>query len=323
MDRQPKDAGRVFVRRTDIRSLLQKAGLLLGALFLGWAAQAQSTTTTPTDSTHHQYGMRHGWGHRPGADSLTKASGFHRHPGGQDGFRRPDGQRGFGREGWANRGGRKGGRDGWANRGGRGGHRGFGHGRGGFGRGERIPYTPEQRKQVAAINKDYHQKAQDLFKQDNLTLKQYKADLVSLQKEKKDKMAALLTPQQKDELAARRKRMDENRQVMEVARLERLKLRLNLTDDQVARIKAGQENLHSQVKAIHENDNLLPQQKMEQMKALLAKRNDTYKAVLTPEQYSQFEKMHEHGFGRPGGFDHGGRRFGGPGAAGPGGTGAI
>ena len=285
--------------------ILKKAGLLLGALFLGWAAQAQSTTTTSADSTHHQYGMHHGWGHRPGGDSLAKGNGFHR-PGGQDGFRRPDGQRGFGREGWANRGGR-------------------GHGRGGFGRGrgERIHYTPEQRKQVAAINKDYHQKAQDLFKQDNLTLKQYKAGLVTLQKEKKDKMAALLTPQQKDELAARRKRMDENRQVMEVARLERLKLRLNLTDDQVAKIKAGQENLHSQVKAIHENDNLLPQQKMEQMKALLAKRNDTYKAVLTPEQYSQFEKMHEHGFGRPGGFDHGGHRFGGPGASGPGGTGGT
>jgi protein-disulfide isomerase-like protein with CxxC motif len=170
------------------------------------------------------------------------------------------------------------------------------------------------------INKDYRQKSQDLYTQDNLTLKQYKAGLIALQKDKKAKLAALLTPQQKDQLAARRKRMDENRQVMQVAHLERLKLRLNLTDDQVARIKAGQENLHSQVKAIHENDNLLPRQKMEQMKTLLAKRNDTYKTVLTPEQYSQFEKMHGHGHSRPGGFDHGGHRFGGP--AGPGGDGS-
>ena len=143
-----------------------------------------------------------------------------------------------------------------------------------------------------AINKEYRQKSEDLFKQDNSTLKQYKAGLLALQKEKKDKLAALLTPQQKDQMAARKKRMDENRQVMEVARLERLKLHLSLSDDQVAKIKAGQENLRSQFKAIHENDNLLPQQKMEQMKALMAKRNDTYKSVLTPEQYTQFEKMH-------------------------------
>lgn len=155
-----------------------------------------------------------------------------------------------------------------------------------------IHYTPEQRKQLMAIKKEYHQKSQDLFNQDNITLKEYKAGLVALQKEKKEKMAALLTPQQKDEVAARKSRMDENRKVMEAAHLERLKLRLNLTDDQVAKIKADNENLHNQVKAIHENDNLLPQQKREQMKALLAKRTDTYKSVLTPGQYSQFEKMH-------------------------------
>ena len=304
---------------------LKKGSSLLAALFLIWAtqtqAQTQGLTNVPADSTHHQYGMHHGWGHRPGGDSLAKAGGFHRGPGSHEGWNNGEGAKG----GWQGGHGWKGhdGREGWASRGHNGmgrshgfrGHRGMGH------RGEGIHYTPDQRKQLIAINKDYRQKSQDLFKQDNLTLKQYKAGLIALQKDKKAKMAALLTQPQKDQLAARRKRMDENRQVMEVARLERLKLRLNLTDDQVAKIKAGQENLHSQVKAIHENDDLLPQQKMEQMKALLAKRNDTYKTVLTPEQYSQFEKMHEHGFGRPGGFDHGGHRFGGP--AGPGGGGGT
>jgi hypothetical protein len=159
-----------------------------------------------------------------------------------------------------------------------------------------------------AINKDFKQKSEALFAQDNITLKQYKAGLIALQKDKKAKLAALLTPQQKNEMAERRKRMTENAQVMEVTRLERLRLHLNLTDDQVAKLKAGQESLRSQVKAIHENDNLLPQEKREQMKTLLAKRNDTYKSVLTPDQYSQFEKMHRHGRG-PGGGGPGGHRF--------------
>ena len=306
---------------------LKKGSFLLAALFLTWIAQAQAQkglTNLPPDSVNNQYGMHHSWGHRPGGDSLAKANGFHH---GHDGWNNGDGARGDGARGWQGRRGwqRQGhrGQEGWASRG----HEGFQHGRGGHrGRGQGIHYTPDQRKQLMAINKDYRQKSQDLFKQDNLTLKQYKTGLIALQKEKKDKMAALLTPQQKDQLTARRKRMDENRQVMEVARLERLKLRLNLSDDQVARIKTGQENLHSQVKAIHENDDLLPQQKMEQMKALLAKRNDTYKAVLTPEQYSQFEKMHEHIFSRPGGFDHGDHRFRGPagtGSASGNGTDAI
>lgn len=245
-------------------TLLKKTGFLAGALFLGWTAQAQAqaqSTTTLSDSTHQQYGYHHG-------------------------FRNDSTHRGFNRDGWANREDR----EGWANRGEFRGHEGFRRGREGFR--DAIHYTPEQRKQLMAIKKEYHQKSQDLFNQDNITLKEYKAGLIALQKEKKEKMAALLTPQQKEEVAARKSRMDENRKVMEAAHLERLKLRLNLTDDQVAKIKAGNENLHNQVKAIHENDNLLPQQKREQMKALLAKRTDTYKSVLTPEQYSQFEKMH-------------------------------
>ncbi|HEY4108674.1 hypothetical protein [Puia sp.] len=185
----------------------------------------------------------------------------------------------------------------------RGGHRGFERG---F-RGEQIRYTPEQRKQVMAINKEYGQKRADLYKQDNITLKQYKAGLAALQKEKKDKLAGLLTPGQKDRIAANRKQRDENQQVREAARLERLKLHLNLTDDQVARIKAGNENLRTKFKTIHEDDNLLPDQKMQQMKALMAMRNETYKAVLTPDQYTQFEMMMSHR--RAGGGQLRGSRF--------------
>lgn len=239
-------------------SLLKKALFLAGALTLGWAARAQSTDNNMPADSTHHM-MHHRWGNRSGGDGYA----FHRP--GQDRI----------------------------------GHHGrFGqHRRGGWGH-EFVHYTPEQRKQVMAINKDYREKSEDLFKQDNITLKQYKAGLIALQKEKRGKLQALLTPQQKDEIAARRKRMSENAQVMAAARLERLKLRLSLSDDQVTKIKAGQESLRSQFRAIHENDNLLPQQKREQMKTLMTTRNETLKSVLTPDQYTKFQQMSHH---RPGG----------------------
>jgi Spy/CpxP family protein refolding chaperone len=168
----------------------------------------------------------------------------------------------------------------------------WGHNRG-FNR-PHVHYSPEQRQQMMAIDKEYRQKREDLFKQDNLTLKQYKAGLLTLEKEKKSKLSTLLTPEQKNELAANRKRMEENRQVREVAHLERLRIHLNLTDDQVAKIRAGNENLRSQARAVHGNDNLLPDQKREQLRSLMAKRNDIYKSVLTPDQYTEFEKMTSH-----------------------------
>ena len=266
-------------------SLLRKTVFLLGAISFGWAAQAQSNT--PSDSTHRQ-GLPHHWGNRNGdlahRDSLHTRNFAHR-----EDFRNGPRDRNFARRGAATRH--------WGSR-------------------EFIRYTPEQRKQVAEINKDIRQRSADLFKKDNSTLKEYKAGLVALQKEKKTRLEALLTQKQKEDIAATRKRRTENEQVMAAAHMERLKLRLNLSDDQVTKIKTGQQDLHSQLKAIHDNDNLLPQQKMEQLKALVAKRNDTYKSVLTPEQYSQFEKMshRREGFGGrrgPGGDGEGPGRPGG------------
>lgn len=281
-----------------ISSLLIKICILVGAFFLGLAARSHAQTISPganpADTTHHRYG-NHAF-HRPG---FRDSRSFRDDRGSWDG-----------RSAMGFHGGR--------------GAMGFHGGRDAYRQRDRIHYTPEQRQQVMAINKEYRQKAADLFSQDNITLKQYKSGLLALQKEKKDKLSGLLTQQQKDEQVAQRKQMTENRQVREAAGLERLKLRLNLSDDQVAKLKTGQESIRSQARAIHENDNLLPQEKMQQIKALMAKRNDTYRSVLTPDQYTQFEKMFHH---RSGGFDRQGRHFRGPdgplGPGGPGGSSAI
>ncbi|HVS95572.1 MAG TPA: hypothetical protein VHE54_03770 [Puia sp.] len=275
-------------------SLLIKICILVGAFFLGLAARSHAQTVggsaadnarNPADTVPH-YRMHRGWSQRSWTDGSGNDTSTPR-------FRRPyaygrPGGHGFHGGGYANRP--------------------WGHGPQG------TQYTPEQRRQIAAINRAYRQKAADLFKQDNITLKQYKAGLLALQKERKQKTEALLTPEQKERLAARRKRMSENVQVREAAHLERLKLRLDLSDDQVAKLKTGQEDLRSQARSIRENDNLLPQEKRQELKALMAKRNDNFKSVLTPDQYSQFEKMFHH---RPGGFGRPGRHFGNP--NGPGG----
>src|SRR5882757_6190776 len=139
----------------------QKAFLLSGAIFIGWAAHAQSTDNNnmSTDTASHK-GTHHRWGNRNGNDSLAKKEGFR--PGGRQGFR-PGGDRdsfGPGREGQAFGQGRR--RGGW-------GQQGWAHNR--FERGNGIHYTPEQRKQVMTINTEYRKKSADLFKKDNITLK--------------------------------------------------------------------------------------------------------------------------------------------------------
>ena len=115
-------------------------------------------------------------------------------------------------------------------------------------------------------------------------------------KEKKNKMQALLTTEQKDKMAQWKKQREENMQVMAAARLERMKIRLKLTDQQAATIKTQEQNTRAQMKSIRENDNLAREQKIEQIKSLMAKQKDAIKSVLTPEQATELENMHKHHF---------------------------
>ena len=237
---------------------------LLALVFLGWAANAQSTDNNhnSSDTTHRHHANHNNW-NRVGNDKIDHGEAMNR----------------FHHRGGMNR------------------EHSFGnHNR--FGKGMReMHFTPEQRKQMQAINMDYHKKSSDLYKNDNLTLREYKSQLLALQKDKKNKLQGLLTPEQKNKMAEFKKKREENAQVMAAAHLERMKIKLNLTDQQTATIKSQEQNLRTQMKTIRENDNLMRDQKMEQMKALLAKQKDAIKSVLTPEQQSQFESMHKQRFG--------------------------
>jgi Spy/CpxP family protein refolding chaperone len=177
-----------------------------------------------------------------------------------------------------------------------------GHRRPGFGGMPPVKYTPEQRKQMTAINSDYRSRQADLYKQDNLTLGAYKAQLVSLQKDRKSKLKALITPEQQQQITDWKQRNAENQQVMEAARLERMKIRLQLSDDQAAKIKAQDLAFRSQVQSIRENDDLLPEQKRDQLSALFSRQKEALASILTPDQQAKIKSEHRPGrFGRMGG----------------------
>lgn len=251
---------------------MKQISAILALVFLGWAAKAQSTGNDNSDTTHrhHRY-----WANRNGHDSSQRKN-----------FRAFDRNRGEAMNRFNNRDGNQGNRFRSFHN-----HRGFGNEM------ARLHFTPEQRKQMQDINKEYRKKQSDLYKNDNLTLGQYKSQLLALQKEKKNKFQSLLTPEQKNKMAEFKKKRAENAQVMAAAHLERMKINLKLSDQQAATIKSQQQKLKEQMQSIRENDNLMREQKMEQIKALLAKQKDAIKSVLTPEQQSQFENMHKQRFG--------------------------
>ena len=165
--------------------------------------------------------------------------------------------------------------------------------------------SPEQIKQGKAINEDFHKQLAELQKNDKISLGEYKTKLAALHKDRKTKLLALLTDKQKEQIAQHKKNTEINAQVRNVARLERMKLTLGLSEDQVAKIKAGQTNFHSKIKAIRENDSLLPQQKKEEVKSLMVQRKDFIKTLLTADQQSKADSLRKKVKGRWNMNDHG------------------
>ncbi|WP_027380319.1 hypothetical protein [Chryseobacterium daeguense] len=94
------------------------------------------------------------------------------------------------------------------------------------------------------------------------------------------------TPQEKE---AKRAEMKQKFQQREQEHLAQMQKDLNLSQDQVDKIKALHEKKKSEMKANFDKNKETRQAKMEQMKAKRAEMDAEMKQILTPEQYGKWQ----------------------------------
>ena len=80
--------------------------------------------------------------------------------------------------------------------------------------------------------------------------------------------------------------------------LQMLSEKLNLTDDQKAKLKPILQDQMQQMKAVHEDSSLSPEQKRTKMKSIHESFHDKINAVLTPEQQTKFKEMQQEHTGK-------------------------
>ena len=73
--------------------------------------------------------------------------------------------------------------------------------------------------------------------------------------------------------------------------MDKLKAKLNLTDEQVAKIKAGREAAHQKMKSIRENTQLSKTEMKAQIMAIKDQNKNDMKSILTPEQAGKWDQM--------------------------------
>ncbi|MCU1287214.1 MAG: hypothetical protein JWO13_3564 [Acidobacteriales bacterium] len=86
---------------------------------------------------------------------------------------------------------------------------------------------------------------------------------------------------------------------------DKLAKELNLTADQQAKLKQLMEADRAKMQALHQDQSLTKEQKMQQSQALRETMKNDMNSVLTPEQQQKFASLREsHGAGGPMGKDH-------------------
>lgn len=153
-----------------------------------------------------------------------------------------------------------------------------------------LNLTEDQKTQMKAINEDFRTQMQDLKKNENITVKEQKDKLQSIRNNHKTKMQNLLTADQKAQLEKMKQNREATHKVDAKARMEKMKIRLGLTDNQVAQMEKGRTETMTKVKAIRENKSLSDDQKKDQVKELMKQRKESLKTILTDEQMKKLQE---------------------------------
>lgn len=157
-----------------------------------------------------------------------------------------------------------------------------------------LNLTEAQRQQMKSINAEFKTKMEALRKNENLTVKDSKAQREALMLERKNRVSSILTPEQRTKFQQMGDmRKGDKGEKFGGDRKEDMK-DLNLTEAQKQQMKANRESFKAKADAIKNNSSLSDEHKKTQMQALHAEQKESLKSILTAEQLSKIKSKGKH-----------------------------
>ncbi len=156
---------------------------------------------------------------------------------------------------------------------------------------KQFNFTDAQKAQAKTINEDSRKKMQELNKNEGITVKEQRDRKAAILKERKSKMDGLLTTEQKAKQAQLRAEHKAKKEAAYAKRLDKMKTNLNLTDEQVTKLKTQQAANHAKAQQIKNNESLSREQKKAQMLALKTQAKDQHNKIFTADQLKKKEEM--------------------------------
>lgn len=153
-----------------------------------------------------------------------------------------------------------------------------------------LNLTAAQKEQMKANRENVKMQMAELNKNENITVKEYKARKADILKSQKAQMDKVLTAEQKNQLAQQKNIRKGKQEMYSAKRMDKMKTNLGLSDEQVNKLKVNREAAMAKAKAIKENNQLSQSERKEQLMALRQDQKNSLKQVLTPEQINKMEE---------------------------------
>jgi len=158
---------------------------------------------------------------------------------------------------------------------------------------DELNLTADQKEKIKSLREDTRKQMDELKKDDNITVKNWRAKREAIRKDQREKIQSLLTNEQKAQLE--KSRMERRAQVEEhsKARMEKMKQDLNLSEEQSAKLQKSRDELRQKMQAVRENQSLSDEAKKEQMKELMKERKENLRSILTDEQWKKLQEENQ------------------------------
>jgi Spy/CpxP family protein refolding chaperone len=153
---------------------------------------------------------------------------------------------------------------------------------------ENLNLTTEQSTRIKAINETFRKDMQQL-RDEKLTVKERNDKKHELQQKHVQDIQAVLTAEQKEQLAKNKK--DQKEKIVD-ERKERAKNAsrdLNLSEDQRQKLAVLRESYKVKAETLRNDNTLTKEQKRERLQQLMVQQREEMKTILTAEQINQLQ----------------------------------
>ena len=151
-----------------------------------------------------------------------------------------------------------------------------------------LNLSATQKEQVKAARQNTEKQLAELKKNDQQTVKDFKASKDVILQSQKDQVSGILTDEQKNQLAQNK---PNDRQGDNAGKnIGKMKEKLGLSEQQLTQIKANRDADQAKIKAVKENSQLSNSEKKEQLKVIKKDQENNLAQILSPEQISKMEQ---------------------------------